>query len=107
MLRGSIVRLRGTEVAGPYGGTEISWTSPAQATLAAEVFSPVSDEDVALAQRVEAQYVVQVSPDADVLPVDRIVWLGDTYEVASGVDKLAARGKTHQQKFLMKRFMGA
>lgn len=107
MLRGSIIRLRGTEVAGPYGGIEINWTSPASATYPAEVFSPVSDEEVALAQRVEAQYVVQVYPDADVTPVDRIVWDGDTYEVTTAVDKLAARGRTHQLKFLIKRWVGA
>lgn len=106
MLRGLIVRQRGTEVAGPYGGLEISWTSPAQVTYAAEVFSPTSDEDVAGAQRVEAQYVVQVYPDADIEPTDRIVWLSDTYEVASGIDKLAARGKTHQLKFLMRKMTG-
>lgn len=106
MLQDSIVRLRGTEVAGPYGGIEIDWSSPSQVILACEVFSPVSDEEVAMAQRVEAQYVVQVFPEADVTPVDRIVWEGDTYEVVSGVDKLAARGKTHQLKFLMRKVTG-
>lgn len=106
MLHDSIVRLRGVEVAGPYGGIEIDRTSPTSATYAAEVFAPTSDEDVALAQRVEAQYVVQVVPDADVIPVDWIEWKGDTYEVASGIDKLAAHGRVHQLKFQMRRVTG-
>jgi hypothetical protein len=102
VLRDTITRQRGTLV----GGTEIDWTSPTTATYAAEVFFPTSDEDVTFAQRVDAQYVCQSVATADIVPTDRIVWQTDTYEIASGVDKLSAHGTVRQLRFLLRRVTG-
>jgi hypothetical protein len=102
MLRDTITRQRGTLV----GGTEIDWSAPTTAPYAAEVFAPSSNEDVVFAQRVEAQYVCQSDPAADIVPTDRIVWQSDTYEIASGVDKLSAHGAVRQLKFMLRRVTG-
>jgi hypothetical protein len=104
VLHDSITRTRGTLV----GGTEIDWSTPGAdpASYAAEVFAPSSDEDVVFAQRVSAQYVCQAVPAADIVPTDRIAWQGDTYEIASGVDKLSAHGTVRHLKFLLRRVTG-
>lgn len=101
-LRDSITRQRGTITA----TSEIDWTSPASATYAAEVFAPLSNEDVTFAQRVEAEYVCQADAAADIVPTDRIVWQGDTYEIVTSVDKLSAHGTVRQLRFMLRRVTG-
>lgn len=106
-LGDTVTRLRGTDTSGPHGEPVTDWTTPNAVPYAAEVYAPQSDEDVALAQRVAAQYVVQAFPEADFLPTDRAVWQGDTYEIVSAIDKLAMRGEVRSLKFLIKRWTGA
>lgn len=107
LLRDAVTRQRGTVTTGPHGEPVTDWSTPAEGAYAAEVFSPTSDEDVDNAQRVDAQYVVQAYPDADVTSTDRVVWQGDMFEVVSGVDKLSAHGRVRSLKFLIRRITGA
>jgi hypothetical protein len=105
-LLDTVTRRRGTDTGGSYGSTTIDWTNPALADLAAEVYAPSSTEDVDLAQRVEAQYIVQNYGNADVKSVDRIDWQGDTYEIASGIDKLSMHGTVLSLKYAIRRVTG-
>jgi hypothetical protein len=105
-LLDTVTRQRGVDTSGSYGSTTIDWTNPALADFAAEVYAPSSTEDVDLAQRVEAQYFVQNYPDADIRSVDRVAWQGDTYEVASGIDKLSMHGKVYSLKYAIRRVTG-
>jgi hypothetical protein len=105
-LLDTITRQRGVDTGGSYGSTTIDWTTPTIAAYPAEVYAPSSTEDVDLAQRVEAQYIVQNYPTADVKPVDRIVWQGDTYEIVSGIDKLSMHGTVLSLKYAIRRVTG-
>lgn len=107
IYRDRIIRQRGTAVAGAYGSPdEVSWTTPQEEPYPAVVVAPSSTEDVALAQRVEASYLVQVYPGADVLPTDRVVWAGETFEVTGGIEKLAAFGWVHALRFGIRQVTG-
>lgn len=105
-LTDSITRERAAVTTGLYGTSELDWANVTTTDYLAEVHSPTSTEEVANAQRVNAEYIVMVYPTADITPVDRIVWKGDRYEVATGVAKWSMHGWVRGQSFMVRRVTG-
>ena len=105
-LGDSIIRQRGTAGSGPYGGGDLNWTTPTTATYAAEVYNPSSFEDLQTGDRIVSKLVVQTYPDADVTGLDRVVWQGETYEIASDIEPLSMHGTVRSLRFVIQRVQG-
>lgn len=107
MLRDSIVRQRGTAGTGPYGGGDLDWTNPAEATYAAEVYNPTSFENLDTGDRIVSRLICQTDPAADVTGFDRVVWRATTYEIISDVEPLSMHGRVRGLRFVIQRVQGA
>lgn len=102
--RDSVTRLRGAKVADPYGGTRLDWADPARSNpIPADVQPVSSSEDVAVQQRVETRYRVEMSLDADITAADRLKWRSRTLEVIGDVEEWDQGARSLNHKALIAR----
>jgi hypothetical protein len=104
-----ITRVRATDLAdGRHGGKARDWK-----TAAAEVIYGVSVQPFATAEStLQAAYVadrlkVFAPPGTDLLPTDRVIYEGTTYEVDGSAQRWQdAGGRDHHLEIIIKRLAG-
>lgn len=101
-------RLRAPLVAGPYNSPgEPDWDAAVLSDpISCELQPLSSDEVVADAQRVEGRWTLFLGPEVDLLPTDRWVQAGLTYEVDGQPEGWRVRGEAHHQEARLKLVTG-
>lgn len=111
-FRDTVTRLRAPNITGPDGATiPGNWSSVTEGQLLkvdypAE-FQPLgSTEDVVAQQRTESTHKVFMPDNADVLPTDRIRFLGVDYQVDGQPELWRMGGRSHHLEVLIFRVQG-
>lgn len=100
-------RLRAPLVPGPYNATEVpDWDNATPVTYPSELQPVSSTELVDDQQRVEGRWRLFLPSYADILPVDRWLQNGVTYEVDGQPAVWRTRGAIHHIEALLRRITG-
>ena len=111
-FRDTLTRLRAPDVTGPDGATiPGDWSTVTEGQLLKVdypcEFQPLgSTEDVVAQQRTESTHRAFLPADADVLPTDRLRFLGVDYQVDGAPEVWRRRGRTHHLEALCFRIQG-
>jgi hypothetical protein len=111
-FRDTVTRLRAPDVTGPDGATiPGDWSTVTEGQLlkvdyAAE-FQPLSStEDVVSQQRTESTHRVFLPAGADVLPTDRVRFLGVDYQIEGDPERFRKGGAEHHVELFVFRIQG-
>lgn len=111
-LTGTATRLRAPDTVGPDGAAipgdwaRVTDGQLLKADYPAEIQPLVSTEDVVAQQRTESTHVVFLPSDADVVPTDRIRFLGIDYQVDGQPEQWRRGNRIHHLEVLVFRVQG-
>ena len=105
----TVTRQRPSLVDDGHGNLEPSWSAPASLSIAGCRVQPLSSEEIAehRVSGVEVQFRLLAPREADVLPLDRVVFGSDTFDVDGyGLRHRSPNGVAAHAEFLLRRFDG-
>lgn len=101
LLADFILRKRAITEDDGYGNLRRDWAHTEDVEYPAEVQPLSAAEDVSDQDRLETRWRLWLYPKADLVPTDRVVWDGQTYEVIGDIEVWKQKGRVHHKKVIL------